>query len=79
MLFSLESDSTISCSHTGTRFDSSGNVVEHYSDGDLVNNRNTVSRERAAPDTIAVWGPNVTVAFLTGRIEDISKGAAVPH
>lgn len=25
-------------------------------------------------DTMAVWGPNVSYAFLSGRIEDIGKG-----
>ncbi|KAL5320285.1 hypothetical protein ACEPPN_011086 [Leptodophora sp. 'Broadleaf-Isolate-01'] len=61
------------------RFDASGNIVEHYSDGDLVNKNSVVTREKAAPDTMAVWGPNVSFAFLTGRIEDISKGPAVPE
>ena len=53
------------------RFDPSGNIVEHYSDGDLVNSKTGVTREISAPDNIAVWGPNVTLAFLTGRIEDM--------
>jgi hypothetical protein len=57
-----------------SRFDASGNIVEHYSDGDLVNCKTKIAREVAAPDTMAVWGPNVTVAFLSGRIEDIEKG-----
>jgi hypothetical protein len=61
-----------------SRFDSSGNIVEHYSDGDLVNSKTGYGREIAAPDTIAVWGPNVTLAFLTTKMEDIGKGA-VPH
>lgn len=30
-------------------------------------------RERAAQDTMAVWGPNVTLAFMTTRMEDIGK------
>ncbi|KAH7124475.1 hypothetical protein EDB81DRAFT_911211 [Dactylonectria macrodidyma] len=58
-------------------FDPSGNIVEHYSDGDLVNAETTIAKEPAAPDTTAVWGPNVTLAFLTTRIEDI-KADAVP-
>lgn len=60
------------------RFDPSGNIVEHYSDGDLVNNKTAVAKEPAAQDTMAVWGPNVTLAFLTTRMEDIEKGAAAP-
>ncbi|KAH7124873.1 putative 2,3-dihydroxybiphenyl-1,2-dioxygenase or glyoxalase/bleomycin resistance protein-like protein [Dactylonectria estremocensis] len=59
-------------------FDPSGNILEHYADGDLVNSENEVTREAAAPDTMAVWGPNVPLAFLTTRMEDILKGAAVP-
>jgi hypothetical protein len=55
------------------RFDVSGNIVEHYSDGDLVNRHTKMTREVAAPDTMAVWGPNVTLGFLTGRIEDMQK------
>ncbi|KAM5344930.1 hypothetical protein ACJ41O_010792 [Fusarium nematophilum] len=57
-------------------FDPSGNIVEHYSDGDLVNSETAISKEPAAPDTMAVWGPNVTLAFLSTRIEDMKKGAA---
>ncbi|KAK5044483.1 hypothetical protein LTR84_010764 [Exophiala bonariae] len=57
-------------------FDASGNILEHYSDGDLVNNKTPYGREVAAPDTMAVWGPNVSVAFLTTRMEDIAKGPA---
>ncbi|KAL5623848.1 hypothetical protein FOBRF1_003098 [Fusarium oxysporum] len=57
-------------------FDPSGNIVEHYSDGDIVNCETTVAKEPAAPDTMAVWGPNVTLAFLTTRMEDIKKGVA---
>ena len=58
------------------RFDPSGNIVEHYSDGDIVNCETAVAKEPAAPDTMAVWGPNVTLAFLTTRMEDIKKGVA---
>ncbi|KAJ9615221.1 hypothetical protein H2200_001295 [Cladophialophora chaetospira] len=60
-------------------FDPSGNIVEHYSDGDLVNSGTEYGREIAAPDTIAVWGPNVTLAFLTTRIEDIGKEPKPHH
>lgn len=62
----------------GFRFDCSGNVVEHYSDGDLVNCNTPTHRDPATFDTMAAWGPNVSYAFLSGRIEDISKGA-VPY
>ena len=47
------------------RFDSSGNIVEHYSDGDLVNEDTPTGREPAAPDTLYVWGPNLPRSFIT--------------
>lgn len=28
---------------------------------------------------MAAWGPNVPLAFLTGRIEDVKRGAAVDN
>jgi hypothetical protein len=55
------------------RFDPSGNILEHYSDGDLVNSETPTSREAAAPDTIHIWGPNVPLAFLTGKMEDVGR------
>ncbi|KIW14850.1 hypothetical protein PV08_07635 [Exophiala spinifera] len=59
-------------------FDGSGNVVEHYSDGDMVNEDTPRGREPAAIDGIAVWGPNVTLGFATGRIEDAGKPFVAP-
>lgn len=41
------------------RFDGSGNIVEHYSDGDLVNEDTPMTRNAAAADTLHVWGPNM--------------------
>lgn len=41
------------------RFDGSGNILEHYSDGDLVNEDTPMTRNAAAPDTLHVWGPNM--------------------
>lgn len=41
-----------------------------------MNNRTPAPRQPATPDAIAIWGPNVSLAFLTGRIEDASKGNA---
>lgn len=35
-------------------------------------------REAAAADTLHVWGPNVPLAFLSGRIEDAGKEMPVP-
>jgi hypothetical protein len=55
------------------RFDASGNIIEHYSDGDLVNQDTPFGREPAAPGTLHVWGPNIPLAFLSGRVEDAGK------
>ena len=60
------------------RFDASGNIVEHYSDGDLVNEDTPHSRAAAAPDTLHIWGPNIPLAFLTGKIEDAGKEVPQP-
>jgi len=59
-------------------FDGSGNIVEHYSDGDLVNEDTPFGREAAAPDTLHIWGPNVPLAFMSGRIEDAGKDLPLP-
>ena len=74
----LARDGTPAATDAQNRFDPSGNIVEHYSDGDLVNSATEAGREPAAPDTIAVWGPNVTLAFLTTRMEDIGKSPGHP-
>jgi hypothetical protein len=78
-------DSTLSTKFSDNewncRFDASGNVLEHYSDGDLVNIDTKVTREPAAPQTIFVWGPNIPLAFMSGRIEDavIDNKLAITH
>ncbi|OAP58468.1 hypothetical protein AYL99_07558 [Fonsecaea erecta] len=59
-------------------FDGSGFIVEHYSDGDLVNEDTPFSREPAAPDTLHVWGPNIPLAFLSAKMEDSGKELPVP-
>ncbi|KAJ5812012.1 hypothetical protein N7474_008313, partial [Penicillium riverlandense] len=51
-------------------FDASGNIIEHYSDGDLVNEDSPVSKEPAGPQSLYVWGPNVPLAFVSGKVED---------
>lgn len=60
------------------RFDGSGNIVEHYSDGDLVNEDHQAGREPAAADTLHVWGPNIPLAFLSGKMEDLGKALPAP-
>jgi hypothetical protein len=52
--------------------------LEHYSDSDLVNEDTPFGREAAAPDTLHVWGPNIPLAFASGRIEDVGKELPVP-
>ncbi|KAM5358691.1 hypothetical protein ACJZ2D_015082 [Fusarium nematophilum] len=39
-------------------FDTSGNILEHYSDGDLVNELTPFTRSPEAPDSLYIWGPN---------------------
>jgi hypothetical protein len=38
------------------RFDPSGFIVEHYVDGDLVDESHPVNRTLASPDNLHVWG-----------------------
>lgn len=45
-------------------WDTSGNMVEHYADGDLVNEDTPVGWGPAADETLAVWGPEVPKWFL---------------
>ena len=59
------------CQADAARFDASGFIVEHYSDGDLVNNQTKPTRQKLAPDTMASWGPKITRAMMTKRIEDV--------
>ncbi|KAG7406687.1 Metapyrocatechase 2 [Fusarium oxysporum f. sp. rapae] len=47
-------------------FDPSGNIVEHYSDGDLVNELTPFTSEPEAPDSIHIWGPSLPLSFITG-------------
>ncbi|KAL2842041.1 Glyoxalase/Bleomycin resistance protein/Dihydroxybiphenyl dioxygenase [Aspergillus pseudoustus] len=44
-------------------FDSSGFVVEHYADGDLVNSETPVAKVQAGPQALSVWGPPVPDVF----------------
>lgn len=54
-------------------FDASGNIVEHYSDGDLVNEETPLGRTEEHPDSMHIWGPDVPLAFMTGKIDDVGK------
>ena len=44
-------------------FDSSMFVLEHYADGDLVNNKTPVAHIPAGPDALSIWGPPVPEVF----------------
>ena len=55
------------------RFDASGNIIEHYTDGDLVNCDTPPTYEEVQPDSIKIWGPSIPLAFFTGRPEDAVK------
>ncbi|KAK6393543.1 hypothetical protein LTR65_002415 [Meristemomyces frigidus] len=44
-------------------FDPSGFIMEHYADGDLVNQNTEVSHEPAGPQTLSIWGPPVPSVF----------------
>ncbi|KPM34785.1 hypothetical protein AK830_g11790 [Neonectria ditissima] len=59
-------------------FDASGNVVEHYSDGDLVNQDSPFQKEPAGPNSLYIWGPNIPLAFLSGKLEDVGKVVKAP-
>ncbi|KAK5789892.1 hypothetical protein VI817_009015 [Penicillium citrinum] len=45
-------------------WDISGNIVEHYADGDLVNAETPIGYVPAGPDSLAIWGPRVPAAYL---------------
>ena len=70
-LFSLSwSSPVVDYSADTHRFDASGFIVEHYSDGDLVNCHTKFSRVAASPRTMRLWGPLPSRAFMKGRMED---------
>ncbi|KAF9884947.1 hypothetical protein FE257_000856 [Aspergillus nanangensis] len=45
-------------------WDVSGNMVEHYADGDLVNSETPIGYVPAGEDSLAVWGPKLPAEFL---------------
>ncbi|KAK4465764.1 Metapyrocatechase 2 [Cladorrhinum samala] len=45
-------------------YDRSGFVLEHYVDGDLVDETTPISRSEAGPDSLHVWGPPLPATFL---------------
>jgi len=45
-------------------WDTAGNMVEHYADGDLVNEKTLIGRCPATHESLAVWGPEAPIDFL---------------
>ncbi|KAH7110236.1 Glyoxalase/Bleomycin resistance protein/Dihydroxybiphenyl dioxygenase [Dactylonectria macrodidyma] len=45
-------------------WDTTGNMIEHYADGDLVNQDTPIGHLPAGNESLAVWGPEVPKAFL---------------
>ncbi|KAK4224068.1 Glyoxalase/Bleomycin resistance protein/Dihydroxybiphenyl dioxygenase [Podospora fimiseda] len=45
-------------------FDPSGFIMEHYVDGDLLDMKEPTHHNKAAPDNLHVWGPEVPPTFL---------------
>lgn len=45
-------------------WDTTGNMIEHYADGDQVNQDSPIGHLPAGNESLAVWGPDVPAAFL---------------
>lgn len=45
-------------------WDTTGNMIEHYADGDLVNKHTPIGWTNAGDESLAVWGPEVPKWFL---------------
>lgn len=45
-------------------WDTTGNMVEHYADGDLVNQDTPIGWTAAADEALAIWGPELPKWFL---------------
>jgi len=46
------------------RFDTAHFILEHYVDGDLVDNSEPPHRSLASKDNLHVWGPDLPEGFL---------------
>ena len=44
--------------------DTSGFKIEHYADGDIVNEKTEMKRQAAGPDTLSIWGPPLPPTFV---------------
>ncbi|KAF4219348.1 hypothetical protein CNMCM8980_003079 [Aspergillus fumigatiaffinis] len=45
-------------------WDTTGNMIEHYADGDIVNEKTPIGYRPAGDGSLAVWGPEVPAWFL---------------
>lgn len=45
-------------------WDTTGNMMEHYADGDLVNSRTPIAYVKAGNESLAIWGPELPLSFL---------------
>ena len=45
-------------------WDTTGNMVEHYTDGDLVNQQTPIAFVEAGAESLAIWGPELPPDFL---------------
>ncbi|CAM0141657.1 hypothetical protein VKS41_000769 [Umbelopsis sp. WA50703] len=45
-------------------WDTTGNMIEHYADGDLVNDKTPINNVPAGSESLAVWGPELPKDFL---------------
>ncbi|OZJ04421.1 hypothetical protein BZG36_02923 [Bifiguratus adelaidae] len=45
-------------------WDTTGNMIEHYADGDLVNDQTPINFEPAGDESLAVWGTRVAQSIL---------------
>ncbi|KAJ6155629.1 hypothetical protein N7470_006195 [Penicillium chermesinum] len=46
-------------------WDTTGNMIEHYADGDLVNRETPIAYGPAGDESLAVWGPDLPAGFLS--------------
>ncbi|KAF2101151.1 Glyoxalase/Bleomycin resistance protein/Dihydroxybiphenyl dioxygenase [Rhizodiscina lignyota] len=59
-------------------FDAMGNILEHYADGDLVNEDTPWGREIESPESLYVWGPNIPLGFVTTEMNDANVPIPAP-
>ena len=54
-----------------SRFDTSGFILEHYVDGDLVNCTSETKMSQASPDGLHVWGKSRESNFLLIKLSSL--------